>query len=394
MKELNKHDLQSAVGCIKGIFARHEWSQTELARYSNVPQPTISKIFDGKAEPTLEVLRKLCHALGVKVDDLLESNEPIRDLCGYLGTPLTGLTAQMDTELQRVVELIKAVAATFTDPKIDLYWPGEYTHPLRNAEFKAEKVYLTDRSRASTQDFVLLFCAAPSYGLGQENEIANQAGLPAIRLVPAKFSRMMAGAFLRSIDIPFTGTLDTKIGFDPDNLKTAFAAIQPLYFKHRALYHHLNGSGFGERLTKLLNERAGGHSLVAEELGISLSYLHALIEEQLTVSNPSAQLLRRMAHLLGTTVGYLLGEAEETDPTWIESRASWKRWIDKDPTIEACIAVALQEEWHHEYRLSQNEQTTTSFRKSRGPLTEADWQERYGKKIKKAGINATGHLFK
>src|ERR1700738_4777421 len=110
MKEMNKQDLQSAVSCVKSIFHRREWSQTELARYSNVPQPTISKIFDGKAEATLEVLRKLCHALGVKLDDILDTGEPIHDLCGYLATPLTGLNGGRDTELQRIEEEIQQVA--------------------------------------------------------------------------------------------------------------------------------------------------------------------------------------------------------------------------------------------------------------------------------------------
>lgn len=393
MKELSKRDLHSVVACLKGIFSRQGWSQTDLARYSQVPQPTISKIFDGKTEPTLDVLRKLCPVFGVKLDDLLESSEPIRDISGYLGTPLTGLTPKMEAEVERVIEQIKNIAGSFKDPKIDLYWPGEYTHPRRNADVKAEKVYLTDRSRASTQDFVLLFCATPSYGLGQENEIANQAGLPAIRLVPPTFSRMMTGSFLRSIDVQFTGSLESRIEFDAEELRSAFSRIQPLYFKHRALYHHLKNNGFGARLTNLVNERSGGQILVAEELGVSLTYLHALMEEQLAVSNPSVLLLQRIAHLLGTTVGYLLGEAEESDPTWIESRASWKRWIDADSTIPATTAQAILEEWHHEYRLGQNEQTTTSFRKAKGPLSETDWQQRYDKRKKKAVANASGHLF-
>lgn len=41
-------------------------------------------------------------------------------------------------------------------------------------------MYLIDRSRASTFHFLVILCGAPSYGVGQENEIATQAGVPAI----------------------------------------------------------------------------------------------------------------------------------------------------------------------------------------------------------------------
>jgi transcriptional regulator with XRE-family HTH domain len=394
MKEISKQDLQCAIGCVKSIFNRRGWNQTQLARYSNVPQPTISKIFDGKADGSVEVLRKLCQALGVKLNDILDIKEPVHDICGYLATPLTGITAGMEAELERTVEAIKAIAGDFSDPKIGLYWPGEYTHPLKNSDLSAETVYLMDRSRASSHDFVLLFCASTSYGVGQENEIATQAGMPAIRLVPAKLSRMMKGSFLRATDVPFEGTLETKIKFDAAELRSAFENVRSLYFRHHGVYRTLNGGGFGERLTKLVNERSGGYALFSEELGISLPYLQTLMEEHLVISNPSAQLLRRMALRLGTTVGYLLGEAGETDPTWIESQASWKRWIDNDPTIPAGSAVALQDEWLHEYRLAQNQQSTASFRKSKGPVTESDWQERYMRKTKRGKANGTGQLFK
>jgi len=43
---------------------------------------------------------------------------------------------------------------------------------------------------------LVIFCGEPSYGVGQENEIATQAGTPAIRLVPPKMSRMMEGSFM------------------------------------------------------------------------------------------------------------------------------------------------------------------------------------------------------
>src|SRR6266852_3732892 len=48
-----------------------------------------------------------------------------------------------------------------------------------------------------------------SYGVGQENEIATQAGIPAVRLIPQRgVSRMMLGSFVRAINVRYEGTLE------------------------------------------------------------------------------------------------------------------------------------------------------------------------------------------
>lgn len=394
MEEFSKYEIEGAVSCIKNIMTRRELGQDQLAVMSGVSQSTISKVFSGESGASQQVMRKLCRALGVRLEDILDgARDLLHDLCGYLGTPLTGLTPQMDTELQRTVDSIKNVAHAFTNPKIELYWPGDFTHPLRNAQFTPQQVYLVDRSRASTHDFIVLFCGAPSYGVGQESEIATQAGLPAIRLIPNKVSRMISGSFLHAIDVPFTGSLETRVEFDPVQLRSALESIRPIYFKHRALYRNPGDSSFGKRLSRLIHERTGGNRSAATELGISLSYLNVLMEENLIVSNPSAQLLGRMAALFGTTVGYLLGEGEETDAVWVESKASWKRWIDSDPGIGASLANAILEEWAHDFRVGQNEQSVASYRKPVGPLTEADWKSRYERKKGKVAANASGKLF-
>src|SRR6202020_3365944 len=105
-----------------------------------------------------------------------------------------------DAELRKVVMRIRDIAADpqFSSPPFEIYWPGDFTHPKLNGDIPASQVYITDRTRASTHDFIILFCGAPSYGVGQENEIATQAGVPAIRLVPQGLSRMMIGSFAKA----------------------------------------------------------------------------------------------------------------------------------------------------------------------------------------------------
>ena len=242
------------------------------------------------------------------------------------------------------------------------------------------QVYLTDRSRASTHDFIILFCGDPSYGVGQENEIATQAGIPAIRLIPPKgISRMMAGSFVRAIDIHYSGTLDTEIKFDREHLFRALQDIRKLYFRHRALYRGLNSDAFGNRLRRLVDDRSGAYVQFADDLGISLDYLHTLMQEPFSVSNPSARLLNRIATLLGTRVGYLLGESEETDPIWVESNASWRKWITASTGIDGGLAVQLRDKWRDTYQLARRtrELSSVSFRNSQKLMEVKDWDRQY-----------------
>ena len=393
MRELNVEQLEYAIGRLVHLVEYREIKQTHLAQLSGVSQSQISKILSRSSEnggdgnaPSEELLRKLFHALGLKLADILNESECLpNEILGYLGTPLTSLSEKADKELRRVVDAIRTVASEerFQSPRFDIYWPGDFTHPLEHANILPNQVYITDRSRASSYDFVVLFCGATSYGVGQENEIASQAGVPAIRLIPASgISRMMTGSFLRSIDISFSGSLDTGVVLNAVDLRNALQEIRKIYFRHRALYRGLNKDGFGGRLKKLVDDRCGDYVQFATDLGISLSYLHVLMKEPFVVSNPSARLLGRIAARLGERVAYLLGESEEVDPIWVESSNSWRLWIEKTPNLDARTAVNLRDQWRHDYRAARQEQqsSSASFRTSSKLMREVDWDNQYRQK--------------
>ena len=199
---LSKEQITLAVSCLKQFANSRQLNQTQLQKLSGVPQPTISKIWGGGLDPTYDMLTKLFKALGLKLNDILHESEQVpSEILGYMATPLTAVVSdsKKDQEIRRIVELIRKVAAheDFVTRRFDLYWPGDHTHPVQHPQLSPIQVYLTDRSQASTFDFIILLCASPSYGVGQENEIATQGGLPAIRLVPEKgMSRMLEGSFL------------------------------------------------------------------------------------------------------------------------------------------------------------------------------------------------------
>lgn len=388
MSELTKEKIEYAVGRLMRLVESRKIKQTQLELWSGVNQSTISKILSPSQEaapdrytPSEDVLRKLFQALGLKLADIIVETDRIpEEIIGYLATPLTGLSPDAEREVKRIVSLIREISSDkqFQPPRFEIYWPGDHTHPLQHPDISSGHVYLTDRSRASTHDFIILFCGSPSYGVGQENEIATQAGVPAIRLIPSVISRMMLGSFLHTIDIRYSGSLETQVTFDSEEVRTALTAIRKSYFRHHALYRGMNGDAFGPRLRKLIDDRCGDYEHFATDLGISLTYLHKLMEEPFAVSNPSARLLKRMALRLGERVAYLLGEAEENDPVWIDSNASWRSWIDKTPGIDARIALQIRDEWRHEYAATRREQeSAASFRKPALIMREPDWDKSY-----------------
>lgn len=397
MRELTMEQIEYALARLRRLIEFRDIKQTQLEEMSSVTQSTISKILSRSQDscgegytPSEEVLRKLFQALGLKLTDILNESDSVSEqILGYLATPLTALTEHKDKELRRNVARIRAIAADrqFRAPPFEIYWPGDFTHPRQHADIAASQVYVTDRSRASTYDFILLFCTDPSYGLGQENEIATQAGVPALRFVPAKgLSRMMTGSFIRALDVQYSGTLDSSIEFSDGAVQEALQEIRKIHFSHRALYRGLNKDTFGSRLRALVNDRCGDYGQFARDLGISLAYLHHLMEEPFSVSNPSARLLQRIAVRLNERVGFLLGETEETDPVWTESNTSWRQWIDSTNGVDARLAMEMRDEWRNVYRKSlrdrQSSTMATSFRSSQQGMKAIDWDKEYQKRAK------------
>jgi transcriptional regulator with XRE-family HTH domain len=378
MRELKKEEIEYAISRLEVHMASRGLNQSDLDELTGVEQSTISKILHRKQEPSLENLQKLFGGLGLQLADVLKAaaDRLPKILRGYLATPLTGLPEAEDSSVRAVVEAVRrcAGAAEFSDPPVNIYWPGEHTHPKRHPKYKPSTVYLIDRSRASTFHFLVILCGAPSHGVGQENEIATQAGVPAIRLVNSQVSRMMLGSFLRSFDVQYTGSLKEGIFFSDEDFTKALRGIVKLHYSHSALYSTMNGNDFGPRLKKLVDERIRDSRAFSEELGVSLEYVQALMVEPLAVSNPSARLLERMSILLGESVGFLLGEKEKDEATYRESKETFNAWVrESGDDVDARTANEIFDQWKIDYFARKVESSPVSLRSEVRPMGKADW---------------------
>lgn len=393
MRQLSTEKLQFAAARLALIRARMGISQIELAELSGVGQSTISKILGDDNSPTEDALAKLFEGLGYNLYDIVSASGSVPEkLFGYLATPLTALRESAHGALRKVVGDVRAIAAdrAFDSLPFDIYWPGEHTHPVEHANVPAHKVYLTDRSRASTHDFIILLCAEASYGVGQENEIATQAGIPAIRLIPAQnVSRMMLGSFVRAINVKYQGALESSITIPRDEFLQALQEIRKVCIRHRAFYHDLDGKIFGIRLKELITDRCGGdYTLFADDVGITREYLHVLMGEPFSVSNPGAILLGRIATRLCTNVGYLLGDSEITDPIYLESNANWLKWAYSNSGADLSLGLQLKDKWCNDFQArvcARGEASVASFRSELKVMEVKDWDELYQKIAKGKG---------
>jgi transcriptional regulator with XRE-family HTH domain len=379
---LRQQEIEYAIGRLEAYIASRDLSQNELAEFSNVEQSTISKILKRRQEPSPEILQKLFEGLGLQFTDVVKdaADGLPKILQGYLATPLTGLTDHEDDSVRAVVEAVRRLcgAEEFSSPPINIYWPGEHTHPKSNSRYKPSTVYLIDRSRASTFHFLVTLCGAASYGVGQENEIATQAGVPAIRLVNPHVSRMMLGSFAKSFDVQYTGDLREGLFFDEEDFVKALREIVKLHYCHCALYSSMNGNDFGPRLKKLVDKRVLDNRAFAEELGVSLGYVQAMMVEPISVSNPSARLLKRMSILLGESVSFLLGEKEQDDAIYRESKESFYAWVgESGESVDARTAMEIFDGWKTEFFAHKVESSPTSLRDEVKPVRKADWDEMF-----------------
>jgi len=192
----------------------------------------------------------------------------------------------------------------------------------------------------------------------------------------------MVGSFISSRDVEFQGSLSSGISFSEESVKDALHWVRQTYFKHRALYQRRGSNGFGERLRHLISDRSGDYQSFADDLGVALHHVHALMDEDISVSNPSVILLKRMASLLGVSVGHLVGEAEDTDPVWIESNAYWSSWVTDGKPRDAGIAVRIRAQWRDNYQATKLEENISSARKPMKTMRTKDWESLYEKELK------------
>ena len=117
------------------------------------------------------------------------------------------LTALSPEEYERSRDLMERLYLdVFDEFDVFLYLPHLFSSPNAHKTMKAEDVNMLDRMRIAQSDFVVVCADRPSFGVGQEYELAQAMGLPVVIFHDATIksvSRMLLGGAATHVKDPY-----------------------------------------------------------------------------------------------------------------------------------------------------------------------------------------------
>lgn len=227
------------------------------------------------------------------------------EMDGYFSAALTGLTKD---ERERVDCIGRECQAVCSAMGIYLYLPGDHSDPISHAHLAKEDVHWMDRKMvaADAADIFVMLCDKPSFGAGQELEIATNAMVPIILIYQdgTKVSRMVTGTPALKTELPFSDLGDLR-----SKLFTQLTTLKPaLVSRKLAIKENFDLNIVGTRVRTRREELALTRQEVASatKTGMTAEFLARLEDSPDRVSNPSLLQLRALAHILKMSVTELV----------------------------------------------------------------------------------------
>ncbi len=235
---------------------------------------------------------------------------------GYFACALTRAdSVEQKQHSERVAAIIKANAQK---NGFAIYFPGEHTHPQGAPDLKAPEVYWIDRERVASADLLVVFADEPSIGVGQEAEIAANAGVPlaifhSSHVNVSRMLRGIAGRIIGQISFESDDDLDSKAAtfFSENRNRLHLSRLS-----REREYHLRVGNRVREirEASHLSIEELAQRAEVGEELLTSLETR----PEQLT--NLSLVNLRRVARSLNVSPAELIRDQSTKDQEFEDLR--------------------------------------------------------------------------
>lgn len=316
--------------------------QAALERATGISQSTISRLISGEYTPKLEQLDVLAKACGVNRYALiggtaiageypadcfvrLNPDATTEDSTKWLAYFASGLTNPSESERAAIFSDSQVVREACEEIRAFLYEPRFFTDPFFNRTASPYEVYRTDHSQVSVSDFVVLHARHPSFGAGQELEIAKNAGIPVVLLQHrgVAVSRMVLGSPVRMHQVYFDS---------PEELRRELTAklealVADLVYRHNGVptTHGVDASGtLGSRLRGARVAMKVDEETLSRLVGLQRHAIENI--ECGEDTNPSLVVLVRIAQVLKTTVAHLADgvpqRLEDQDPVLRESFAN------------------------------------------------------------------------
>ena len=223
-------------------------------------------------------------------------------LSAYISTPLTGLDERTRRSIAATVDVVKAVCG---DPELALeaYFPGDHTDPIRDADVSPADVFRLDRERIKSSDVMLLVGQTPSTGVGQELNMALESLLPVVFLAPAgtPISRMARGVPSFTVELEYASNAQLR-----ERLGRALQELRPRLQARRAALRELDANVTGAKIRAQRRRRGISRAQLAAATGLTIGGIELLEQSPDRESDPSLTQLRRVAAVLGVSVGDLV----------------------------------------------------------------------------------------
>jgi serine/threonine protein kinase/transcriptional regulator with XRE-family HTH domain len=240
---------------------------------------------------------------------------------GYIGTALTGLERDARSH---IIFASSKIAETAKKHGLYVYQPRKATDPLLHPDVEATAVYKLDRKRVVGADLLLLLLNKPSFGVGQELEIAASYGKPTLLISEqgVNVSRMLMGSPANLIDhVVYTTPEDLERKLDK-SLERALPKVR----RWKQETAKLQKQQLGPRIREL-REAAGYRTPadLADAVGLS-PQLVAMVESG-EFENLGIEVLNRICGALETPLGEALAgvivrpSKRERDPNLLRLEA-------------------------------------------------------------------------
>ena len=311
---------------LRDFRKRRHWTQEKLATKAGLNQSEISKIEKGQAkEPRVDTIRKLAKALEFEPEDLVRTT-PFAALFGqaeiladwtvtegppivaYFASALTILNDDEFLEIKSLDERVDEICRAYTRYPLFLYRPRTETSPTDQPDIPAREVYEIDQERVATSDLLILAAVFPSLGAGMELQLALQSCSSVILLKKKgqKLSRMVTGCPARMEIVEYESLDDLQEGL-PTALDELVPRISQFRFGNSSDPSPAEKSSIGDRIRHVReHQRKMTVEDLARMVGVGDAYIESLETRPEEVTNPSLQILRRIARALNVAESFLM----------------------------------------------------------------------------------------
>lgn len=292
-----------------------------------------------------------------------------RPLRGYVASALTGLPVVTRDFIAFASSKIAEVCKKF---EIYVHQPRKATDPILHKDIKPEVVYALDRKRIVDADVLIVIANDPSFGVGQELEIAGSYGKPVIllRREGVIVSRMVTGGLFNLIDDITYSTpedLERKLR---SSLKNSIESLRSWELRNALMEKSLPAE-IGPILRKCREQSNYTLPEAANAAGIS-SYLLSTIENRpVQFHNVGLCTLINLSNLYGVSPVELIKGVKELPLR--------KDQLEIDRNIRRLEALSVKMGWSHRDFLELRSDYSKELAASGSPaeITDSEWISRH-----------------